>query len=85
MSTVPTRFRSSHSHNAQDRRPALAQRDAAGADPVGQTRLGAARADRAGAVRALQPRARTAPQAADRLGAPDAPASAPLAAGAQPS
>ena len=68
----------------QSQRPALVEPDAAGADPMGTPRVGATCTDGLGVVRAPQPRAGPSPQAADRLGAPDAVATAPLAAGAQP-
>ena len=67
----------------QGQRPALAQPDAAGPDPLGGAHLGAAVPDRPGALRALLPRARTAAQEADRLGAADGAAGPPLAARAR--
>ena len=55
----------------QGQRPALAQPDAPGPDPLGGAHLGAAVPDRARTLGALLPRARQAAQEADRLGAAD--------------
>ena len=65
----------------QGQRPALAQPDAAGADPLGRAGLGAAVPDRPRPLGALLPRARPAAQEADRLGAAAGPAGPPLDAG----
>ncbi|CAA9525790.1 MAG: hypothetical protein AVDCRST_MAG13-3718, partial [uncultured Solirubrobacteraceae bacterium] len=63
-------------------RPALAQPDAAGPHTLGGTGLGAAVPDRARTLGTPLPRARPAPQEADRLGAPTGPAGPALDAGA---
>ncbi|WP_206664495.1 transposase [Dankookia rubra] len=60
--------RSSHGHFTQGQRPALAQPHAAGADLLGRAGLGTAVPDGSRPFGALLPRARAAPQEADRLG-----------------
>src|SRR3954451_8636089 len=68
----------------QGQRPALAQPDAAGPDPLGRPGLGTALPDHARPLRAVQPPAWPAAQDADRLGAAVGPAGPPLDAGAGP-
>ncbi len=59
---------------------AVAGRHAAGGDQLGRSGRGAARSDGAGPSATLPPRARAAAYNADRLGATDHEAAAPLAA-----
>ena len=74
--------RSSKGHFTQGQRPALAQPDAAGPDPLGRAGLGTTLPDRARPLGALQPRAGPAAQEADGLGAAVGPAGPSLDAGA---